>query len=658
MSDSAPPVAEGPSTTREERVARLQELLSGARTDSRWARRLRANRSSNILIETALHAAARLSEGLVLSDLEQQLVDQMTQVVTLEEVAEYGKLYKDASGGGEFFPAGVSRLPLERSYALADYVADQEVLVRDVLAQPNVSIIDLGALPEGGQLDSEEFIAAMGEYGSALTLVTGPPLGAQARTPGVFMMKAHKFVSVNDSDEVDSDEIYWASGAGSDEAARREYRSDVFGSLNKGHIRNFADSAVLFQGRVDKFLHLDVECWEEDSGGIFEEISKHLYKISDAALEAAEKGQASGNPDDNAQAAAGALALFGFATKFVGWLFSLFENKDDFVANRSYGFTRAGLVALSKTPAGPDGPAGLAAYDFNGGNEGHFRLWLRTVQEPLDIALVTHRGSWSVPVLPWPGSQTPDAPALALHGGTLYCAVRGNGDQVFVSQRETNGQWGNFIQVPGAVTRHAPALASHLGTLYVAYTGTDGQGNVAHSVQGSDWSAPRTLGGGKCTSGPALAANNGLLWYAATGTDGQLLMVSYLSILGWFPLANLNHPHRSPSAPALVSFRGSVHLAYRGTDNGIRLTTRDTAGWSNPVSLSGTTTGSPALAARGTTLYCAVRGTDDRIYLGNRTGSTWNGFELVPTAGTTGSGPGLAAPGTIDLCLVYRSGDL
>ncbi|QDY75658.1 RICIN domain-containing protein [Streptomyces qinzhouensis] len=395
MSGSVPPVGDGtdgPSTTRDERVARLRGLLSsGARADTRWARRLRVNRSSNILIETALHAAARLSEGLPLSDLEQQLVDQMAEIVTVEEVGEYGKLYKDAASGvAEFFPAGVARLPLERSYSLADYAADQEVLVRDILAQPNVNIIDVASLPQGVPADgpdgpaspeSEEFVAAMGEYGSALTVVTAPALDAVVLAPSTFTLKGHKFLLVRESDEVGSEEYYWATGAGSDEAAHREYRSPVFKDLDAGEYRGFGDGGILFQGRVDRFCFLDIEAWEEDSGGIWEQISKYLYKVSNGAMEAAERGQASGNPDDNAQAAAGALALFGVVTEFVGWLFSLFENKDDFVLHRAFGFTRAALVALSKVPGGVGWPAGLASYEFNGGREGHLRLWIHTAYQ-------------------------------------------------------------------------------------------------------------------------------------------------------------------------------------------------------------------------------------------------------------------------------------
>ncbi|WP_148592364.1 hypothetical protein [Streptomyces sp. WAC01526] len=84
-----------------------------------------------------------------------------------------------------------------------------------------------------------------------------------------------------------------------------------------GNTRSFGGSDILFHGPVDRFCFIDIEAWEEDSGGIFHQISKYLYQVSDKALEAAERGQVSGIPDDNAQAGAGALALFGFVTKFV-----------------------------------------------------------------------------------------------------------------------------------------------------------------------------------------------------------------------------------------------------------------------------------------------------------------------------------------------------
>ncbi|MCX5450235.1 PLL family lectin [Streptomyces nigrescens] len=665
MSDSTPPAADGTdelSTTREERVARLRNLLSGARSDTRWAQRLRANRSSNILIETALHAAARLSEGLVLSDLEQQLVDQMARIVSVEEVAEYGKLFKDAPGTAEFFPAGVERIPLERSYSLADYAADQEVLVRDALAQPNVNTIDLSSLPEGeplDSLDSEEFIAAMGEHGSALTLVTAPR-SAEETMPATFTLKPHKFMSVDGSDEIGADEFYWAAGAGSDEAARREYRSGVFGSMYTGNTRSFGGSDILFHGPVDRFCFIDIEAWEEDSGGIFHQISKYLYQVSDKALEAAERGQASGIPDDNAQAGAGALALFGFVTKFVGWLFSLFENKDDFVAHRSLGFTREALVALSKVPGGVGWPAGLAVYEFNGGKEGHLRLWIRTLAEPEPnhVALLTHSGSWSAPTLAWPGAKTPSAPALAFHAGDLYCAVRGVGDQIWVSRRQ-GSSWSTFAMVPGHLTRRPPALASFNGRLYLAHTAHNGQTVVTSSTNGKDWSAPVNLSGTTAHS-PALAVHAGKLHYAACGGNGGI----YLSTLApggtWSGFAGVPGSETEAAAVTLASHLGKLYVGSRNrTTDRVMITMHNGTAWERPYAINnGTTPDIPALASGGTTLYCAVRGGDRKIWLTRLTGAGWQTFVPITQAATTYSFPAIAARGTDDLAFAYRSTNL
>ncbi|WP_148592362.1 hypothetical protein [Streptomyces sp. WAC01526] len=137
-------------------------------------------------------------------------------------------------------------------------------------------------------------------------------------------------------------------------------------------------------------------------------------------------------------------------------------------------------------------PAGLAVYEFNGRKEGHLRLWIRTLAEPEPnhVALLTHSGSWSAPTLAWPGAKNPSAPALAFHAGDLYCAVRGVGDQIWVSRRQ-GSSWSTFAMVPGHLTRRPPALASFNGRLYLAHTAHNGQTVVTSSTNGKDWSAQR-----------------------------------------------------------------------------------------------------------------------------------------------------------------------
>ena len=54
----------------------------------------------------------------------------------------------------------------------------------DIVAQPNVSIVDVTTVAEGGSFDTPEFLAAMEEYGTGATVLTEPPLDEAARAGG------------------------------------------------------------------------------------------------------------------------------------------------------------------------------------------------------------------------------------------------------------------------------------------------------------------------------------------------------------------------------------------------------------------------------------------------------------------------------------------
>ncbi|MCA6092055.1 hypothetical protein LE181_07745 [Streptomyces sp. SCA3-4] len=298
--------------------------------------------------------------------------------------------------------------------------------------------------------------------------------------------------------------------------------------------------------------------------------------------------------------------------------------------------------------------------------EGHFSLDIRgRYSQPSSnsVTLLTHSAGWGAPTLPWPGSKTPDAPALAMHNGNLYCAVRGLGNQVYVSRRETDGRWTGFGQVPGVSTLYPPALASFNGQLYLAVrrSASDTTNNrawVMSSVRGDSWTTSSSAGW--CETGPALAVHNNRLWLATFhGKNYRSLMVGSMDTGGTWQTAVEWPAHESYSAPALAVFNGKLHLAYRNPGDKICVTVRDDRfnsdnRWPAPILLPGSTPNAPTLAVRGTALHCAVRGGDDRIHLCYTTATGWTTFAPVTTAGKSLSSPAMAASGN-DLNIVYRA---
>ncbi|MFE5560206.1 hypothetical protein [Streptomyces sp. NPDC056544] len=177
-------------STPEERLARLRARLGDEPKVSRSATRMQRNRPANALVGVTLHAAARQEQGLPLSALEQCLVDVLGAFVPGEEVSEYGKAYRQASvtTAAQLFPEAVTRLRIEDSYTDDTLVADLPALVAEIVAQPNVAIIDASALAPGQGMDSQAFMEAMAEYGgSAVTVVTGPARKEEDALAGAAM---------------------------------------------------------------------------------------------------------------------------------------------------------------------------------------------------------------------------------------------------------------------------------------------------------------------------------------------------------------------------------------------------------------------------------------------------------------------------------------
>jgi hypothetical protein len=81
---------------------------------------------------------------------------------------------------------------------------------------------------------------------------------------------------------------------------------------------------------------------------------------------------------------------------------------------------------------------------------------------------------WGTPVVR--GGRTVDTPALGLCGDSLYCAVRGEDDRIWLSSLTgASTTWSDFQQLTKAQTTFSgPAVAStHTGDLYITYRASD-----------------------------------------------------------------------------------------------------------------------------------------------------------------------------------------
>ncbi|MER6914614.1 hypothetical protein ABT354_23315 [Streptomyces sp. NPDC000594] len=656
--------------SRDERLNRLRQRLRNGTPATSAGGRVEASKGARLLYGVMLHGAARLQAGLELTGLEEQLVRPVVQLLSEEEVGDFGRVYQEeAATRSQLLPETLAARPVSEGYSVEDLVRDLPGLREEIAAQANVSTVDLAALPPAGEdgapaaPDSEEFQQGMAAYGYGATVVTasGPPSAeaAQERPPLQVDMTLPRFFCRHRSWEVSgSNEIYWALAAGADEGTRQESITRTYGDVDNGETHNLDANTVLFRGQVSKVLLVHIECWEEDEK-VDPKLAETIRTIATGLKDTAEIMGVlpGGTPWELVTDFVAMLGTIGhLISEILAWL------ADDLLVHRTIAFDRAAMNLLADPVfTQPDVTWWFVA-------EAHFSLDIRgRYSQPSsnDIALSAHNASgWSAPSLPWPGAaKTPDAPALALHSGNLYCAARGMGDQIYISRRESDGRWTAFRQVPGISSKHAPALASFNGQLYLAVRLNSADNNASKawllsSAQGDSWSWVPTPG--YCRTAPALAVHKNRLWLASFGGNNyRSLMVGSMGPGAEFWEGLKEWPaHESYSGPALASFNGQLHLAYRNPGDKICVTTRDDAlnpatRWPAPTLLTGSTSDAPALAVRGTSLHCAVRG-GDNIHLCNTTNTGWNTFTPVTPAGKTLSAPALATTGS-DLNLVYRA---
>ncbi|MFJ7586900.1 hypothetical protein ACIQZO_05800 [Streptomyces sp. NPDC097617] len=651
-------------TSQAERLERLRAQLQGRQAVADSAPRAQASQGSALLFGVMLHAASRLDAGLELTEVEERLVRPLQLLLDEEEVKAFGRMYREETAAGAtaaVLPGSLAGREVTQGYATADLLKDLSRVRDEVLAQPNVSIVDVNSAPAGvdGTFDSEEFNAGQAAYGYGATVVTSsapPPEDPGALASFIARVDMFSFLCERESDEWSaSDEIYWGMSSAGAFGNRQERLTYRVTNVDRGEWHDFPANTTLYNGRVDAALVCNISCWEEDDGSaewmnqlrnklvaIGQELMTFVDLMTNIAIIIPEYGDML----DYATLAAGFAYL-------IAKLIDLFRNPDDLVQQRSLVFDQAALRQLVT-----HGGAGSTGWVFDGGNEGRHRLQLKWIGNPPptdapgDIKVLAPANSQWGATTRLTGA-TDCEPALAVLDGKPHLAVRGMSDGTYHA-RFNGSAWSGYTQVPNHVSLTAPALAEHQGRLYLGTCGTNGDLYVT-PYDGNSWGQAAKLKG-RSSASPALAVRNGTLHCAIRGRDADdQVYLAWLTNTGWTDFQTVPGL-KTAKAPALASHQGKLYLAAAALDGKIHVAVHDGSGWAtSPMQLGGTSDSSPALTVRNGILYCAMRTLDSRIALNSYNGNTWTGWtQQVPDAATM-SGPALAGGSGDTLHIAYRT---
>ncbi|MCX4547179.1 hypothetical protein [Streptomyces sp. NBC_01565] len=594
--------------TAAERLEKVRETLEGfqgARAGSRVARRLALSRGQNLLIGAALHAAARLDKGLEPTELEELLLQMLRAGADDDaEVGSWGRLFaeqRSARGGVKVFPGVINQLDVSTGYGMEELRADLAEVTPEIVAQPNVEIVDVTKTTPGEEKDSPEFLQALAEYGTGITVLTTPEERQErAPAPGWPLqvhLAPHTFYCERRSNEVGHDEIYWALSAGTDHMAKKSGKTPEFGSVLAGHTRYFTDphAFTLVEGPVRGYVALNIECWEADdsSGGFYNKMREVLGTMAERLAEGAQS-QTYDPPSgggDNAESWAALLAVvLGLVNLLLGWL----TNDDDLVAERSIGLSRQALKQYF-TPAGRE-----EWWWFDGGSGGKHKLYLRgTVTE------VTPEGHRRVKGANGAWGTTYSLPYERNLGAPLASVTYDGSPHTFYVDAATSELRRHTDSIPGVRTAVAPGVAVHDGKLYCMYLGLDSRLYWCALSNGT-WSTPSPIPGWNTRHSPALAATNSTLYSAVVGLDG-VVWISAFTGNGWSPHVATGG-WNSLSAVSLISHKNTLHCAHRGSQDGIYLSwSADGIDWARPIGGGRATYEAPALGSYYGKLHLAYR---------------------------------------------------
>ncbi|MFJ3206067.1 hypothetical protein [Streptomyces sp. NPDC086989] len=615
-----------------------------------------------------LRGAARLEAGMELSDLERSLIDGLRLGMAEDEIREMGRVFTEETsvkGAPQLFPDSLLQRGIAEGYTEADLFKDLPQVRDEVLAQPNVSLVDVAGLEEGACPDSPEFIAGMADYGYGVTLVTSSqpaPDIAAAPAPIRVRLDMHKFICVRDTPESTRDEIYWAYASANDTGTRHRAVTREYGSVNKGSVREFDSNTTLFDGLAGNGLPLFISCWEADDSpsSWYNALSAKLYEIV-AKLE--EFAAHAGNMPymwANDPAVGDFIVYATWITllfhAFIEWI----RNDDDLVQERTLGFDQPALKKLAARPDETD------RWTF-ASSEGHFDLYIKaSVPDGTRLRHTTSSdgSTWSASVL-LPTANATTGAALAVYKDNLYCAHRGSANNENLYWTRFNGtSWNTDTKFGAHMTSPAPALATYGDHLYCVHRGSSNSSALWWTrFNGTAWNTDQTIGNLRTPFQPALAVLGQYLYCFYRGADDSSLWWTRYNGSSWSGHTRLGS-HQSADGPAAALFNGKIHVVYRGlTAEELWWCTFDGTNVSAGAKLGTHRSAvAPSLTVFDNKLHCVHRGStsnaNPKLYVTQCNGTSWTTDTAFNTpAGTTVQAPAVAAYRN-KLHVVHRGGGI
>ena len=223
------------------------------------------------------------------------------------------------------------------------------------------------------------------------------------------------------------------------------------------------------------------------------------------------------------------------------------------------------------------------------------------------------------------GIDTPDLRAL----------VRGMDDKIYKNIYHELGGWHGWKKLPGTTPSGISAWY-YRGMIYIAVRGSNDKiyyGMFDEIVGGFDgW----YMVSGSTPSKPAITVDQGgNIYLVVRGMDNKIYINKKSAGGGWSGWQVISGS--TPDAPAAAVIGDTLHIVVRGSDNGIWHAKVDTSTLSmigSWTKISGSTPSAPDLTIHGQELYLAVRGSNSKIYINRYDGSSWLGWESIPTGST------------------------
>ncbi|TGO13230.1 hypothetical protein BTUL_0074g00370 [Botrytis tulipae] len=443
----------------------------------------------------------------------------------------------------------------------------------------------VAAINADGCIDDDEYLSALREAGTGITVITGPELKAEepntkAETrlggpngiPTSYQLTLERFKchkQAVDGALGPKNEIYWGYASGSDSKAKRSRKTDEYGKVQTGDVRSFRSAdQIFFLGEVGEFLAGHIECWEADDsdGGFYNKLIAVLRDISEYAMEAAVQAMDSqgwGTDRGETKRSAAILALIGIIGALVAELLAWLTNEDDLVFRRDVAFTTEGLENWYMRPDPTYSNTAKPVPPETGPIIG--KTWESGVgwQDALKVA-----------------GSSPHGMSMAQSFVDLVGCFRTQDNSLWWTKRThpklkasdwTNPEegkgpksWTTPKLVPYAKSSHRPSIVNHNEVISVMYRTLNGQCQIISGSLDTWNSQPTSLG--SCQNGPTLCSTGDYLVAVKTDTNSsvywQVTKSVYSGWSGWAEVPRI----RSYHSPALCVWRNALYMAVCGTN--------------------------------------------------------------------------------------------